>query len=144
MDIPQTTPTEAHETLSGDADAVYLDVRSSREFEAGHPDGALNVPIAESDGGGPLSPNPDFLPVVERHLAPARKILVGCQSGVRSQKACGLLLEAGYTNVTNVQGGFGGARDRSGQVLAAGWRDSGLPVAEGAPEARCYAALKQG
>jgi rhodanese-related sulfurtransferase len=144
MDIPQTTPIDAHETLIGDTDAVYLDVRSSREFAAGHPEGALNIPIAESDGGGPLSPNPDFLAVVERHLVPGRPILVGCQSGGRSQRACGVLLQAGYTNVTNVQGGFGGARDRSGQEVTKGWQDCGLPVAEGSPEGRCYRSLKQG
>ncbi len=144
MDIPQTTPSEAHEILTADSDAVYLDVRSSREFEAGHPEGAINIPIAESDGAGPLQPNPEFLAVVERHLPRERRILVGCQSGGRSQRACGVLAEAGYTDVTNVKGGFGGARDRAGQVVEQGWRDAGLPVAEGSPEGRNYHSLKQG
>ena len=144
MEIPQTTPTEAHEILTSDSAALYLDVRSSQEFEAGHAEGALNIPIAEADGGGPLAPNPDFLAVVKRHLAPERRLLVGCLSGKRSQRACAVLLEAGYTNVANIQGGFGGARDAGGQVLTEGWRDAGLPVAEGSPEDRCYSALKQG
>jgi len=39
-----------------------------------------------------------------------------------------LLEAAGYTDLTNVRGGFGGARDTSGQVVVAGWRDAGLPV----------------
>ena len=142
MDISQATPPEAQEILSGDSEAVYLDVRSTREFEAGHPEGALNIPIAEADAAGRLVPNPDFVAVVEKHLAHDRRILVGCQSGVRSQRACGALQQSGYTNLTNVQGGFGGAKDRAGQILVQGWRDAGLPVAEGTPEGRSYASLK--
>lgn len=143
MEIAQTTPRQAHEILSRDPAAVYLDVRSSAEFAAGHPQGAINIPVAESDGSGPLTPNADFLTVVEQHLPRERHILVGCQSGGRSQRACGILVEAGFTNVTNVQGGFGGARDRSGQVVVEGWRDAGLPVDSGSPAGRCYSALKR-
>jgi len=39
-----------------------------------------------------------------------------------------MLEEAGYADLTNVRGGFGGARDGSGQVVVPGWRDAGLPV----------------
>ena len=39
-----------------------------------------------------------------------------------------MLEAAGYTDLTNVRGGFGGARDAAGQVVIAGWRDAGLPV----------------
>ncbi|HYR79405.1 MAG TPA: hypothetical protein VEO55_05330, partial [Candidatus Dormibacteraeota bacterium] len=48
--------------------------------------------------------------------------------GGRSQRACEMLEEAGYTDLTNVVGGFGGQRDASGQVVVVGWRDAGLPV----------------
>ncbi len=33
-------------------DAVYLDVRSTREFAAGHPAGAYHIPLIEMAGGG--------------------------------------------------------------------------------------------
>ncbi|RMD81638.1 MAG: rhodanese-like domain-containing protein, partial [Candidatus Dadabacteria bacterium] len=67
--------------------------------------------------------------------------IVGCQSGARSRRACELLAAEGY-RVANVRGGFGGLRDRSGRTVAAGWRDSGLPVEEGQPPGRSYADLK--
>src|SRR6266404_1791474 len=40
MEIPQTTPPEAFDVLRQHLDAVYLDVRTAPEFEAGHPAGA--------------------------------------------------------------------------------------------------------
>ena len=49
MNIPQTTPAEAFETLKKHPDAVYLDVRTEGEFEAGHPAGARNVPVLTLD-----------------------------------------------------------------------------------------------
>ena len=49
-------------------------------------------------------------------------------AGGRSQRACEIMEEAGYSDLTNVRGGFGGARDASGKVVAPGWRDAGLPV----------------
>lgn len=132
MDIRQTTPPEAHEVLAQHPDAVYLDVRTVAEFEAGHPAGARNVPVVFfAHGTGQPVANPDFVGEVERLLPPTTKLLVGCQAGGRSQHACALLAAAGYTDLTNVRGGFGGARDPSGRVVIPGWRDAGLPVETG-------------
>jgi hypothetical protein len=36
----------------------------------------------------------------------------------------------GYTDLSNVRGGFGGARDQSGRVTVTGWREAGLPVSQ--------------
>jgi rhodanese-related sulfurtransferase len=71
-------------------------------------------------------PNPAFLAVVQRHFPPGATLLVGCQSGMRSQRACELLADAGYTDLANVRDGFGGSED------APGWKESGLPVESGA------------
>ena len=132
MDIPQLTPTEAHDVLERNPGAAYLDVRTEEEFAAGHPAGARNVPVVFFDAATRQPrPNPDFLATVQRSLPPTTKLLVGCQSGGRSQRACELLADAGYTDVTNVQGGFGGARDQTGRVVVPGWRDAGLPVETG-------------
>ena len=38
------------------------------------------------------------LATVERHLPRTTKLLLGCQSGMRSQRACELLSEAGFPN----------------------------------------------
>lgn len=132
MEIRQTTPPEAYETLARHRDAVYLDVRTEPEFEAGHPAGARNVPVILFDPATrEPRPNADFLKSVEQILPRTTKLLVGCQAGPRSQRACELLAQAGYTDVTNVRGGFGGARDESGRVVVPGWREAGLPVETG-------------
>jgi rhodanese-related sulfurtransferase len=131
MEIAQTTPPEAYETLQRHPDAVYLDVRTAAEFEAGHPTGARNVPVVFFAPGGQAAPNPDFVAVVERTIPRATKLIVGCQAGGRSQRACEILAQAGYTDLTNVRGGFGGARDQSGRIVVPGWREAGLPVETG-------------
>ena len=132
MDIPQTTPPEAHAALAADPAAVYLDVRTEAEFEAGHPAGARNVPVVFVDPATRQpTPNPDFVATVERTIPRTAKLLVGCQSGGRSARACELLAQAGFTDLINVRGGFGGARDQSGRVVVPGWREAGLPVETG-------------
>jgi len=142
MDISQVTPREAYELLDQNPTAIYLDVRTEAEFEAGHPAGARNVPVVFFDPGArqPL-PNPEFVATVKRHLASTTPLVVGCQSGGRSQHACELLVQAGYTDVVNVHGGFGGARDQTGRVVP-GWAAAGLPVEQGQPPGRSHADLK--
>jgi rhodanese-related sulfurtransferase len=125
MAIRQMTPREAARALSADPAAVYLDVRTVEEFDAGHPAGARNVPVFVFDANGRPQPNPEFVGVVLRHLASGTPLLVGCRSGMRSQRACELLAEAGYTDLANVRGGFGGSDDTPG------WAESGLPVETG-------------
>jgi rhodanese-related sulfurtransferase len=141
MAIRQVTPPEAHQVLQQDPRAVYLDVRTEAEFEAGHPQGACNIPVVFMDAGRGGVPNPEFLAVVEKNLPRDTPLAVGCQAGGRSQHACELLERAGFTDLRNVQGGFGGARDQSGRVVVAGWRDAGLPVETGAPPGATYAEL---
>ena len=142
MDIRQVTPREAYELLEQDPSAIYLDVRTEEEFAAGHPAGARNVPVVFFDPAArqPV-PNPDFVAIVRRHLAPSAKLVVGCQAGGRSQHACELLAQAGYTDLANVRGGFGGARDQTGRIVP-GWAAAGLPVEQGQPPGRGYADLK--
>ncbi len=132
MEIRETTPPEAYEALQADSAAVYLDVRTEGEFEAGHPAGARNVPVVFFDPATRQpTPNADFVATVERTIPRTAKLLVGCQSGGRSARACELLARAGFTDLTNVRGGFGGARDQSGRVVVPGWREAGLPVETG-------------
>jgi len=126
MGIRQVTPADAASALAATPGAVYLDVRTVEEYDAGHPAGARNVPVLVFDPATRRPrPNPEFLAIVQRHLAPDTVLLVGCQSGMRSQHACELLADAGYTDLANVRGGFGGSED------VAGWQESGLPVERG-------------
>ncbi|MGH7914618.1 MAG: rhodanese-like domain-containing protein [Candidatus Binataceae bacterium] len=128
MSINQIEPPQAHETLKNNPDAIYLDVRTEPEFAQGHPAGAINVPVVFIKGPGQMELNGEFVDVVAKTLSREKKLVVGCLAGGRSQRACELLEAAGYSDLTNVRGGFGGARDASGQVVVAGWRDAGLPV----------------
>ena len=116
--------------LQSDDGYIYVDVRSVPEYESGHPTGADNVPLLHLDAATrQMRPNPDFLSVMQDKYPRGTKLLIGCQMGGRSTQAGQLLLSAGYEDVTNVQGGFGGARDpRTGQLIAEGWVDAGLPV----------------
>ena len=49
-----------------------------------------------------------------------------------------MLSSFGFSDVTNVKGGFGGMRDPMGRSIDPGWEESGLPVEEGSPAGRRY------
>ncbi len=142
MPIQQLEPPKAHEVLTSNSDALYLDVRTEAEFAGGHPTGAVNVPVVFIKGPGQMEPNAEFLAIVEKTVPKNRKLVVGCLSGGRSQRACEILEQAGYADLTNVRGGFGGARDGSGTLVVAGWRDAGLPVSTETGDA-AYAAIRR-
>ena len=142
MPTREVSPAEALAALTSDPKAVYVDVRTEGEFEAGHPRGALNVPVTTFDPAThrPVL-NPDFVSVIEAHVPADATILVGCQSGVRSLRACALLAAAGFTAVANVRAGFGGAHDQMGRIVEPGWAEAGLPVEVGATPGTRYADL---
>ena len=141
MAIKEITPPQAHEVLSADSSVVYIDVRTEREFANGHPQGAVNIPVAFPDPARGMAMNPDFVKVVESHFPKEKKIIVGCQAGPRSNAAAGLLQQAGYQDVANMLGGFGGMRGPSGNVVAPGWAASGLPVSQDNGEGVSYSSL---
>ena len=121
---------------------VYLDVRSTGEFEQGHPAGAVNVPLLEPvERTGQMAQNPDFVRVMQASFPPSTQLLVGCMVGSRSMRAAQILEAFGFADVSNVQGGFGGARDPMGQTVDPGWADAGLPVESGNPEGRGFGDL---
>lgn len=136
--MKHVTVNEAHQLQQ--SGATYVDVRSTREFEAGHPAGAINVPLLEPDDRGQMAQNPDFIRVMKAAFPAGTPLLIGCQAGVRSLKASQMLETFGFTDVTNVRGGFGGGRDLSG-ASDPGWITAGLPVEIDAPAERTYEAL---
>ena len=142
MPIKQLKPREAHDVISKNPGTIYLDVRTEGEFAQSHPAGALNVPVVFMKGPGQMQPNDDFAAVVEKILPKNTKLVVGCLAGGRSQRACEILEGAGYSDLANVIGGFGGQRDGSGAIIGKGWRDEGLPVSSEVGDAG-YDALKK-
>jgi rhodanese-related sulfurtransferase len=123
----------------------YLDVRSIPEFEAGHPEGAVNVPLLHAQAGR-LVPNPDFHAVMAANFGPEDRLLIGCKTSGRSAQAAALLQASGFANVMHVRGGYLGERDPFGRSLAQGWVDAGLPTSLQAQPGHGYGdlALKRG
>ena len=110
---------------------AYLDVRTTEEFGARHPSGAINVPLSLPGPAGSTA-NPEFLDVILRVFPTDAKIVVGCSTGVRSLRAAEMLLAAGYTDVVEMRAGLDGARSAFGSKTEKGWADEGLPVSSGA------------
>ena len=130
MAIKQISVQEAHDILQKESDRVYIDVRTVREFTAGHTQGGVNIPVAFPDPAQGMVMNEEFVKVVEAHFPKEKKIIVGCQAGPRADAAARLLQEAGYQDVSSMQGGFGGMRDPFGRVVAQGWASLGFPVSQ--------------
>ncbi|KAK4774542.1 hypothetical protein SAY86_009477 [Trapa natans] len=86
-------------------DHIYLDVRTEEEFNRSHVEGALNVPFVFITSEG-MKKNPDFLSKVASICNKEDRLVVGCHSGGRSIMACVDLVNAGYTGVRNMGGGY--------------------------------------
>lgn len=97
---------------------VVLDVRTQEEFDAGHPEGAILIPLYTRAEDGSRKLNEDFLEQVKQTLSADQTVVVVCRSGVRSARATGMMREAGFNAAFNFKGGFHGAD---------GWKAKGLP-----------------
>jgi rhodanese-related sulfurtransferase len=75
-----------------DKNKQFIDVRTPGEFKGNHIKGFNNLPLHQ-------------LAQKAQGLDKAKEVVVICQSGMRSQKACNQLKKLGFTNITNVQGG---------------------------------------
>ena len=88
------------------AGTPLLDVRTPAEFAGGHPPGATSADV-QADG---------FLQAASAlHPDKEEPLLVSCLRGGRSAAAAAQLTAAGYTNITNVAGGW------------TAWTEAGLP-----------------
>jgi rhodanese-related sulfurtransferase len=138
----RVSPQEAHDLLKKDG-YVYVDVRSIPEFEAGHPEGAFNVPLNHMGPAG-MAPNPEFLEVMQRAFPKDARLVIGCKAGGRSARAASLLESAGYTQIVDQRAGYEGAPNPATGQVEQGWRPAGLPVTRDAAPGRGYEELKAG
>lgn len=85
----------AKEMLASDLreQVLVLDVRQPDEYEEGHIEGAVPIPLGE------LASRLD-------EIDHTKTILVVCWSGFRSSRAAAVLVEAGFENVLNLRGGM--------------------------------------
>ncbi len=79
----------------GNPELVVIDVRSSREFDEGHLQNAVNIPVESAS----------FRTEVRR-LNPALTYIVYCLSGNRSIEARDLMKQMGFSRVAAMTGGF--------------------------------------
>lgn len=138
MGVKRVNADEARDLMDKEG-YTYLDVRSVPEFQAGHPTGAYNVPLLDMGPMG-MTPNPDFLSVVQRTFPNGAKLIVGCKAGGRSARAAAVLEGAGYTNIIDQRNGYEGSPDGKGG-MEPGWRPRGLPTSTDSGE-RAYESLK--
>jgi rhodanese-related sulfurtransferase len=138
-EIKAVNPEEAAELLK--QGHVYVDVRSEPEFEEGHPEGALNVPLLNAGPVG-LAPNPDFLTVMESAFGKDEPLVIGCKAGGRSKRAAEMLAKAGFSRLSDQVAGFDAGKDAFGRALP-GWGRTALPVGKGKPAGQAYADVKQ-
>lgn len=85
----------AAEFLRTPAPEFVLDVRKPHEHEAGHLDGAVNIPLEN------LNAEMARLPSTR-----AARLYIHCASGYRSMIAASILKARGYENVVNIEGGY--------------------------------------
>ena len=74
-------------------DYFVIDVRSKKEYQEGHLNGAINIPSFN----------------IKREINKIdtnKKILIYCQSGIRSKKVLKILEGLGIKNVYNLKGGL--------------------------------------
>ncbi|KAJ1418526.1 Rhodanese-like domain [Sesbania bispinosa] len=83
----------------------YLDVRSVEEFNKSHVENAHNVPYMFITEAGRVK-NPDFVNQVAAICKNEDHLIVACNSGGRSSRACVDLIDSGYKNVVNMGGGY--------------------------------------
>ena len=94
---------EARDLIAEKAGLVILDVRTVSEFESGHLEGAINIPVE----------------VLSSHLSGLNQndeLLVYCRTGNRSTTAVGILRESGYDRVYHIDRG----------IVA--WNSAGFPT----------------
>jgi rhodanese-related sulfurtransferase len=88
--------------------AVVLDVRDKKEFQAGHIVDAVNIPFSALDSR-----------IDELKKYQERPIVVACKMGQSAGAAGTLLRKRGFANVSRLSGGI------------AEWRNQNLPVVKG-------------
>jgi len=96
---------EEFERLWKDKKGMVLDVRTPKEFEAGHIPGAVNIDVN----------SPEFDKKVAE-LDKDKLYLVHCASGVRSVRACEKMNRLDFKQLINLQGGI------------KAWEKAGKPV----------------
>ncbi len=93
--IRNVSAPQAAELLKSDAAVKVLDIRTPREFRAGHIQSAINVDFYSKQFRQKLA-----------KLDPKATYVMHCKSGVRSRRSLKILRELGFTRIVHMRGGF--------------------------------------
>ena len=91
--LPEISPRELKQQLNENRLVLLLDVREPHEYDIVHLEGARLIPLNE-------------LPQNVDSLNPAQETVVYCHHGTRSLYATAFLLQNGFANVKNLEGGI--------------------------------------
>jgi rhodanese-related sulfurtransferase len=112
--IEELMPPAAKVEIDG-GDVLLVDVRDPDRYEAGHLEGALNVPSGESARDAHEAPYAEA--IKQAGAGPDDRLILVCGQGNRSARTADALRnEHGYTNVASIIGG------------SKLWGDLGYPV----------------
>ena len=92
--VANLAPNEAV-MLINRSNAVVLDVRDDAEFASGHITNAKHIPLAQLD---------QRIAEIKRYKD--KPMIINCQAGVRSGKACDILRKHEFSKLYNLQGGL--------------------------------------
>ncbi|MEH6547544.1 MAG: rhodanese-like domain-containing protein [Sneathiella sp.] len=103
--IRHVTAPQAAELIEIQTDVIILDVRTPEEFNSGHVEGAINIDYHGSE----------FAKLIGE-LDADQHYLLYCRSGFRSGRTLPLMIRAGLTKISHLDGGMNT------------WNAAGLPV----------------
>ena len=102
-DIGLTTAQDLQASIGRGAAPLVVDVRTTREWDAGHIEGALHIPLGELAARAPEIPR-------------SRPVATICEAGYRSALAASLLARAGVDEVLSVTGGMAAWRQLAAET----------------------------
>jgi rhodanese-related sulfurtransferase len=98
--IYQVTPDEAMEWMYDSSMAVFIDVRGKYEYEKGHIENAINIPV-------PDLLDPDNKELYEKWKADSITVVLYGKDELQANGPWMLMYQLGYTNMRALMGGYG-------------------------------------
>lgn len=105
--VVHMTASEFQAKMTELGDVQLVDVRTAGEVAGGYIAGSKNMDIGSSDFGDQV-----------KTLDATKPVMVYCAAGGRSKRACNSMKDWGFTEIYELDSGFGG------------WESAGLPVAK--------------
>lgn len=104
VDSVENVSADVFEKVYHEESLEVIDVRKPAEFEAGHIDGAKNLPL-------------DYINDLMAEFPKNKTLYIHCAGGYRSMIAASILKSRGIDHVINIEGGFGAVEKTNVPVL---------------------------